>query len=97
MVGAVHWNDMVLLGHVVRALGALTQLTELEGRWTVSGDGRAVVLGGDDGNIFAVRADTGAELWRLNLGSAVSGSPTLVGNRIYVTAFKGGLWALVSQ
>jgi outer membrane protein assembly factor BamB len=63
----------------------------------VSGDGRAVVFGGEDGNIFAVRADNGREMWKFHLGSAVSGSPTLAGSRVYVTAYKGGLWALATS
>jgi outer membrane protein assembly factor BamB len=63
----------------------------------VSGDGRAVVFGGGDGSIFAVRADDGRLLWRLRLGSKVSGSPTLAGSRVYVTAYKGDLWALATS
>lgn len=63
----------------------------------VSGDGASVVFGGEDGNIFAIRADSGRELWRFRLGSAVTGSPTLAGSRIYVTAYKGDLWALSTR
>ncbi len=63
----------------------------------LSGDGRAVVLGANDGKLYALRTDTGTELWDLRIGGKVSGSPTLAGNRIYVTAANGGLWALATH
>jgi len=62
----------------------------------VSGDGRAVVFGASDGDVYAVRADSGEEFLSVHLGGRVSGSPTLVGDRIYVTSHRGGLWALVT-
>jgi outer membrane protein assembly factor BamB len=63
----------------------------------VSGDGRAVVFGASDGNVYAARADTGEALWVIRIGGQVSGSPTLVRNQIYVTTRKGGLWALTTH
>jgi outer membrane protein assembly factor BamB len=62
----------------------------------VSGDGGAVVFGASDGNLYAVRAADGAKLWSIRLGGQVTGSPTLVGDRIYVTTRRGGLWALTT-
>jgi outer membrane protein assembly factor BamB len=56
-----------------------------------------VVFGGEDGNIFAVEAESGKSLWKLRLGSAVTGSPTIVGSTVYVTASKGSLWALATS
>ena len=63
----------------------------------VSGDGKAVVFGTARGFVYAVRADTGEKLWGFYVGGEVSGSPTLVGNRVYVTSKKGGLWALATH
>jgi outer membrane protein assembly factor BamB len=63
----------------------------------VSGDGRAVVIGASDGDVYAVRTDSGEKLWSVHLGGKVSGSPTLVKDRIYVTSHGGGLWALVTH
>jgi outer membrane protein assembly factor BamB len=56
-----------------------------------------VVFGAGSGDIIAVSAVSGEEMWREHLGSMVSGSPTLVGNRIYVTTHKGGMWALTTH
>jgi protein-L-isoaspartate(D-aspartate) O-methyltransferase len=63
----------------------------------VSGDGRAVVFGAADGRIYALRAESGDEIWSTWVGGQVSGSPTLVGRRIYITSKKGSLWALETR
>ena len=45
-----------------------------------------VFLGTDLGDVFALRADTGEELWRANIGGPVRGAPNYnsAGNRIFV-------------
>jgi outer membrane protein assembly factor BamB len=60
----------------------------------VSGDGRAVVFGAGNGSVYAVHTGTGELLWDIHLGGHLTGSPTLVGDRLYVTGQHGALWAL---
>jgi protein-L-isoaspartate(D-aspartate) O-methyltransferase len=63
----------------------------------VSGDGRAVVFGASDGRVYALATSDGHELWSTWVGGNVSGSPTLVSRRIYVTSKRGSLWALETR
>jgi outer membrane protein assembly factor BamB len=96
---------------VVSAAGGLTALDATTGheRWrheskasiisspAVSGDGRAVVFGANDGRVTALSTVDGREIWSTRLDGQVSGSPTLVGNRIYITSREGSLWALETR
>jgi outer membrane protein assembly factor BamB len=63
----------------------------------VSGDGRAVVFGASDGRVYAVATQDGRLIWSTPLDGQVSGSPTLVGSRIYITSRRGSLWALETR
>jgi outer membrane protein assembly factor BamB len=63
----------------------------------VSGDGRAVVFGASDGRVYALSTADGHVIWSTLLDGQVSGSPTLVGKRIYVTSQGGSLWALETR
>lgn len=60
----------------------------------VNSDESLVVVGGLDGKLYAVDADDGSVVWSYGIGGQVSGSPALVGSRVYVTARKGNLVAL---
>jgi outer membrane protein assembly factor BamB len=63
----------------------------------VSGDGRAVVFGASDGRVYALATRDGRLIWSAPLDGEVSGSPTLVGSRIYITSRNGSLWALETR
>ena len=60
-------------------------------------NGRAVLLGTDDGELLAVDAVDGRLLYRVKLGEVVRSSPLPQGDRVYVGAVEGkGLGALVA-
>ena len=51
-------------------------------------------MGTPRGEMWALDASDGAKMWRQRVGGEVTGSPALVGRRIYVTSKKGALVAL---
>ncbi|HUR96380.1 MAG TPA: PQQ-binding-like beta-propeller repeat protein [Gemmatimonadales bacterium] len=52
------------------------------------------VLGGSDGQVYAVDAATGAVRWRFRTGGRVRSSPAVSGGRVYVGSMDGTLYAL---
>lgn len=56
-------------------------------------DGLAV-LGGSDGQVYAVDAGTGAVRWRFRTGGRVRSSPAIAGGVVYVGSMDGTLYAL---
>jgi outer membrane protein assembly factor BamB len=53
-----------------------------------------LVSAGVNGDVAAINADKGEQLWRINLPAAVSSTPALNDNNIYVTTINGYLYAL---
>jgi outer membrane protein assembly factor BamB len=56
--------------------------------------GGLAVLGGSDGQVWAVDAAGGAVRWRFRTGGRVRSSPAVAGGRVYVGSMDGTLYAL---
>ncbi|MCW2817035.1 MAG: outer membrane protein assembly factor BamB, contains PQQ-like beta-propeller repeat [Nocardioides sp.] len=96
-LGALAYDDGTVFGQVFRiadtsGIGAVDAETG-QVRWVVesplgelgpAADDGVVVHGDQSGLVLALDADTGAELWRLQLSSALAGRPVVVGDRTYV-------------
>jgi outer membrane protein assembly factor BamB len=53
-----------------------------------------VLLGGNDGSVYALDARTGAQKWRFDAQGYVYASPAILGGRLYLGDFGGGFHAL---
>lgn len=53
-----------------------------------------VIVGSDDGAIYAVDAATGTQRWMRRTDGPVSGTPAVADGRLYITSYDGRLWAL---
>jgi len=53
-----------------------------------------IYFGSDDGNVYAVEAATGRQLWKRATKGPVPSTPAVSGNRVYVTSYDGHLYAL---
>ncbi|MBI0583982.1 MAG: PQQ-binding-like beta-propeller repeat protein [Methanomassiliicoccus sp.] len=49
-----------------------------------------LLVGGGDGNLYALAADGGGQQWSADVGGAILGSPTALGDRIAVAFSDGG-------
>lgn len=56
--------------------------------------GGLALLGGSDGQLWAVDAASGAMRWRFRTGGRVRSSPAVAGARVYVGSMDGTLYAL---
>ncbi|HEX7560229.1 MAG TPA: PQQ-binding-like beta-propeller repeat protein [Usitatibacter sp.] len=56
--------------------------------------GNVVFFGSDDGNVYAVDAASGRQLWKRATGGPVSASPAVEGDTLYVGSFDGRFYAL---
>jgi outer membrane protein assembly factor BamB len=73
-------------------------------RWTFSTDDSVrssptvadgtVYFGNDDGDLYAVDADTGTERWKFDVGGEVQSSPTAADGTVYVRGVLGDLYAV---
>jgi outer membrane protein assembly factor BamB len=107
LMGSTAYSPSLGLVYVGSPLGVFYALDAADGtvRWSrpagarvmsspaVSGDERAVIFAAGN-RIHALEAASGNALFEVTLDGELSGSPTLVGNRIYITAKRGGLWAI---
>lgn len=53
-----------------------------------------VYVGSDDGQLYAIDADTGRQRWMHRTGGPVASSPAVGGGRVYVVSYDGRLHAL---
>ena len=53
-----------------------------------------IYFGSDDGNVYAVEAATGRQLWKRATKGPVPSTPAVSGNRVYVTSYDGHLYAM---
>ena len=60
-------------------------------------DGKTLCFGGDDGNIYAVDAETGHQIWKHTVGGPVSSTPALANGMVYVNSYDGKFYALNAQ
>ncbi len=54
----------------------------------------ALYFGSDDGNIYAVDATDGHQLWKRRTGGPVAASPAIAGDTLYVGSYDGSFYAL---
>jgi len=53
-----------------------------------------VYFGGDDGNIYAVNANTGAQIWKYPTGGPVPATPAVSDGTLYAGSYDGKFYAL---
>jgi eukaryotic-like serine/threonine-protein kinase len=53
-----------------------------------------IFVGSSDGNVYAINANNGTELWRYTTGGAIHSSPLLAGNTLYIGSMDKNLYAL---
>ena len=56
-----------------------------------------VYFGSGDGNIYAVTADTGIELWKVQTKDVVHASPAVFNNTVYIGSWDSTLYALNAE
>jgi eukaryotic-like serine/threonine-protein kinase len=57
-------------------------------------EGKAVYFGSEDGNIYAVDAETGRQIWKYATKGPVSSTPAVAAGVVYATSYDGKLYAL---
>ena len=55
---------------------------------------KVIYFGSDDTNIYAVNADTGAQIWKYPTGGPVPATPTIANGTLYVGSYDGKFYAL---
>src|SRR3979411_869886 len=58
---------------------------------------KTIYFGGDDGNIYAVDAETGHQIWKRETGGPVASTPAVADGMVYVTSYDGKLYALNAE
>jgi outer membrane protein assembly factor BamB len=56
--------------------------------------GALVYVGSDDGNFYAIDAQSGAQRWKFEVKSRVPSTPAIAGGVVYFTAYDGNVYAL---
>ncbi len=60
-------------------------------------DQKRIYFGGDDGNIYAVDAETGRQIWKQSTRGPVPSTPAVVDGVLYATSYDGKLYALNAE
>jgi eukaryotic-like serine/threonine-protein kinase len=55
---------------------------------------KVLYFGGDDGNIYAVDAETGRQIWKRSTGGPVPSTPAVANGTVYAVSYDGRLYAL---
>ena len=55
---------------------------------------KALYFGGDDGNVYAVDAETGRQIWKRTTGGPVPATPAVANGIVYVGSYDGKFYAL---
>jgi outer membrane protein assembly factor BamB len=58
---------------------------------------KALYFGGDDGNIYAVEAETGRQVWKRPTGGPVPSTPAVANGMVYAGSYDGKFYALNAQ
>lgn len=58
---------------------------------------KALYFGGDDGNIYAVEAETGKQIWKRPTGGPVPSTPAVANGMVYAGSYDGKFYALNAQ
>ena len=57
-------------------------------------EGKTIYFGSDDGNIYAVDAESGHQVWKYLTKGAVSSTPAIANGMLYAVSYDGKLYAL---
>jgi glucose dehydrogenase len=60
-------------------------------------DNKKIYFGSDDGNVYAVDAETGRQIWKCATKGPVSSSPAVANGIVCATSYDGKLYALSSE
>jgi outer membrane protein assembly factor BamB len=60
-------------------------------------DNKRIYFGSDDGNVYAVDAETGRQIWKCATKGPVPSSPAVADGIVYATSYDGKLYALNSE
>src|SRR5256885_8041715 len=55
-------------------------------------DNNRIYFGSDDGNIYAVDAETGRQIWKRGTKGPVSSTPAIAGQMVYAPSYDGRLY-----
>ena len=55
---------------------------------------KTIFFGGDDGNIYAVDAESGRQIWKRTTGGPVPATPAVADGTVYVGSYDGKFYAL---
>ena len=58
---------------------------------------KVLYFGGDDGNVYAVDAETGRQIWKRATAGPVSATPAVANGAVYVGSYDGKFYALNAQ
>jgi eukaryotic-like serine/threonine-protein kinase len=58
---------------------------------------KVLYFGSDDGNIYAVDAETGRQIWKRTAGGPVPSTPAVASGTVYAGSFDGKFYALNAQ
>src|SRR5207248_329258 len=56
--------------------------------------GKTIYFGSDDGNIYAIDAESGRQMWKCVTKGAVSSTPAVANGVVYATSYDGKLYAV---
>jgi len=63
-------------------------------RSSPASDGKSIVFGCDDGNIYCIDFETGALLWKFSAGTAIFAPVTISNNKVFFGSLNGNFYAL---
>ena len=56
-----------------------------------------IYFGGDDGNVYAVDAATGRQIWKRATNGPVPATPAIANGTVYIGSYDGKFYALNAQ
>ena len=69
--------------------------TKLKGiRSSPASEGKAVIFGAEDGNVYALDAETGKLRWRFQTSASIVASPAVLDGSVYIGNLEGTFYAL---
>ncbi len=60
-------------------------------------DNKKIYFGSDDGNVYAVDAETGREIWKRSTRGPVPSTPAVASGIVYLTSYDGNFYALNAE
>jgi len=60
-------------------------------------DNKKIYFGSDDGNVYAIDAESGREIWRRSTKGPVPSTPAVAGDTVYFTSYDGNFYALNAE